>query len=74
MLIAILELRRSGRAARSSSLCGMAVGLIWAQGYWIFGLPELAWMWVIPVSTVVTVGAAEIFSQVGEPQQEGFRK
>ena len=64
MLIAILGIRCSDKSARASALCGMAVGLVWAQGHWLFGLPELAWMWVIPVSTVVTVGAGTIFSQL----------
>ena len=64
MLIAILGIRCSGKSARASALCGMAVGLVWAQGHWLLGLPELAWMWVIPVSTMVTVGAGTIFSQL----------
>ena len=58
MLIAMLGIRCSARVAMGSALCGILVGFLWAQGHWLFGLPELAWMWVIPVSTTVTVGVA----------------
>ena len=58
MLIAMLGIRCSARVAMGSALCGILVGFLWAQGHWLFALPELAWMWVIPVSTTVTVGAA----------------
>ena len=64
MLIAILGIRCSARVAMGSALCGILVGLLWAQGHWLFGLPELAWMWVIPVSTVVTVGVAVAVSAI----------
>ena len=64
MLIAMLGIRCSARVAMGSALCGILVGFLWAQGHWLFGLPELAWMWVIPVSTLVTVGAAALVSMV----------
>ena len=64
MLIAVLNVRCSGMVARISTGCGVLVGFLWAQGHWIFGLPELAWMWVIPVSTLVTVITAMIVSQL----------
>ncbi len=58
MFLAILKVRCSGRVAMGSALAGMSVGLVWAQGHWLFGLQELAWMWVIPLSTLVTFGSA----------------
>ena len=64
MLIPILGIRCSPRVARSSALCGILIGMLWAQGHWLFGLPELAWMWVVPVSTVVTVGTAACVSRL----------
>ena len=64
MLIPILGIRCNGKVARSSALCGILIGMLWAQGHWLFGLPELAWMWVVPVSTVVTVGMAACVSRL----------
>lgn len=64
MLIAILGIRCNGRVARNSALCGILVGMLWAQGHWLFGLPELAWVWVVPLSTVVTVGTAACVSRL----------
>ena len=46
---------------RSNAVTTFATG---CQGHWLFGLPELAWMWVMPVSTLVTVGAAALVSMV----------
>ena len=64
MLIAILGIRCNGRVARNSALCGILVGMFWAQGHWLFGIPELAWVWVVPLSTVVTVVTAACVSRL----------
>ena len=64
MLIPILGIRCNASVARSSALCGILVGMLWAQGHWLFGLPELAWVWVVPVSTVATVGTAACVSRL----------
>ena len=64
MFLAILKVPCSGRVAMGSALMGMSVGLVWAQGHWLFGLQELAWMWVIPLSSLVTFGSALAISQL----------
>ena len=68
MLLGILGVRCSGRIARSSALVGMLAGLVWAQGHWLLDLPELAWMWVIPVSTLVTLATGIVLSRLFKPR------
>ena len=64
MFLAILKVPASGRVVIVSALAGMSAGLVWAQGHWLFGLPRLAWMWVIPVSSLITFGSALILSRI----------
>ena len=64
MFLAILKVPCSGRVAIGSTLLGMSAGLVWAQGHWLFGLQELAWMWVIPLSSLVTFGSALAISRL----------
>ena len=67
MFLAILKVRCSGRVAMGSALAGMSVGLVWAQGHWLFGLQELAWMWVIPLSTLVPLALLSPFHGCSPP-------
>ena len=64
MFLAILKVPASGRVVIVSALAGMSAGLVWAQGHWLFGLPRLAWMWVIPVSSLITFGSALAMSRI----------
>ena len=71
MFVAILRIRCPGPVVIAAALVGMTVGLIWAQGHWLFGLQELAWMWVIPVSSLVTLVTAMVLARLFPASQSG---
>lgn len=76
--IAIFQRRCTGPQAIASAMLGMMVGLVLGWGhYWeMYGVIKPAvpikfsWMWIIPISSLVTLASGAILGQVfGSPRQ-----